>query len=134
MGTTTFKNAKVGDRVWLLTDMNWHKITSITLDIKYPITLDNKQSFTYGGNRFDIEKQALFWDEVEIVAPEKPLPELEINARVIVWNDENIKYHRHFSHFDKKGNMVCFDKGKTSWTSSKNGVIPWKNWVVTDEF
>ena len=74
---TTFEDAKVGDEVF---DINhgWCKIISIHPNSNYPINVQYNlfnKTFSYKGKSFDKQMtQELFWDEVTIIAPEKPLP------------------------------------------------------------
>lgn len=42
-----------------------------------------------------------------------------VDKCIIVWNEENSKYKRHFSHFDKDGVCWVFKKGRTSFTSTQ---------------
>lgn len=77
--TTTFENAQVGDRVWDVR-LGWGVITGIVQHGRYPLLVqfgntDNRVgTFTTEG-RFNVEDvgRTLFWDVVEIVAPEQPM-------------------------------------------------------------
>ena len=75
--------------------------------------------------------QTLFWDEVVIEAPEKPLPDLEVDAKVIVWDNGRDRFSRHFSHFSKDGVLHTFSHGKTSFTGAGH-TTPWDNWELAE--
>lgn len=76
MKTTTFKNAKPGDRVWDILK-GWGTITSISAKSDYSIEVmfsyNNVVAYTVEGKSFisDINS-SLFWAEVKIEAPEEP--------------------------------------------------------------
>lgn len=74
--TTTFENARVGDRVWCSIN-GWGIVSLIDKGSNYPIEVyfDNGQddSYTFCGNAFVHSVwRTLFWDEVEIIAPPQP--------------------------------------------------------------
>ena len=131
-----FSNAKVGDKAWSV-QSGWGIIYNIDKDRNYPIKFRSYTncvfSFTYGGFniRSDINP-TLFWNEFPI--PEsaftKPLPQLKVDSKVIVWNDERFKFRRHFSHF-KDGIIYCFCDGTSSWNNT--GASDWNNWELVDE-
>ena len=129
--TTTFETASIGDRVWSL-ERGWGKIRSLGEEVTYPIGVEFPDEYplcyTLGGKRLITHgRQTLFWDEVEIEAPTKPLPKLAKDACLEVWSPLNptITFNRHFSHFEG-GVVYCFENGGTSWTTSKT--IPWYHW------
>jgi hypothetical protein len=112
--TTTFETAKVGDRVWGIEDRKWHMFTA-----------DGKFSAKVC--------QTLFWDEIPIVAPTKPLPKLEVDTKVLVWNIEGkAKQKRYFSHFDENGIIYCFADGRTRWSKYDELPVEWENWELAD--
>lgn len=139
MKTTTFETAKVGDEVWDIRQ-GWGKIRSICKDPDnlYPVNVEFpslvREEYTVDGmiHRLDIN-QSLFWSEVKIEAPQKPLPKLEVDTKVIVWNRGVGKTKRHFSHFTSEGKIACFDYGKTSWTiqNTKN-TTEWNMWELAE--
>lgn len=136
-----FKNAKiVGSRVWSIID-GWGTIISSKQEenINYSIEVDfdNGTSLFFNSDgrlaKSDINP-TIFWNEFKI--PEKaftePLPKLEVDTKVIVWDTEfGKKYKRYFSHFDEEGRIYCFDGGSTSW--NEEGVVRWKHWEIYDE-
>lgn len=133
--STTFETASIGDRVWSLT-LGWGTIAHTLYEDEqfYPIMVEldsgERESFTKEGLLYTHHiHQTLFWDEVEIKAPTKPLPKLNKDDCVEVWNantvDPTITYKRHFSHFED-GSIFCFRDGGTSWTRTQtNG---WNRW------
>ncbi len=79
--TTTFETAKAGDKVWASV-CGWGTIQEIG-DSEYPIVVyyDNDalecDTYTVDGLMFkNGGLQVLFWDEIKIKAPQKPLPEV----------------------------------------------------------
>ena len=85
-----FRSAKAGDKVYS-EEYGWGKISSIctsnftTYTMVYPICVDfkdKKETFTIDGKISPmVEYQSLFWDEVETKAPEKQLPDLEVDTK-----------------------------------------------------
>ena len=132
-----FKDAKIGDRVFDYTLQEWGEIISIGNLSPYTILVSFKnnkvRSYTIQGTRDTNKLPTLFWDEVkQIIPPEKPLPKIEIDTRVLVWdNNEVYKHRRYFSNFDSHGNINCFACGKTSW-SSEGKTTPWKHWKLAE--
>ena len=131
---TTFENAKVGDRVYHY-KYGWSTITNIKKESNYPITIDYDFSFTYAGFADKSDKnRTLFWDEVIITPPGKPLPKLEVDTKVLVWDSEKkVKLHRHFSHFEKNGKIVTFAEGRTSWSQGDKSVVDWEYWELAKD-
>jgi len=59
----------------------------------------------------------------------KTLPDLEVDARVLVWNLPQNKVKRHFSHFDEDGCICVFDHGMSSFTAKGYTACPhWELW------
>lgn len=71
-----FKNAEVGDKVWSV-GHGWGKITHIDNDDTYPLKVKfdgDSATYTLEGKFYkDDLNPTLFWDEVKIVPPPKPL-------------------------------------------------------------
>ena len=128
---TTFEAAKVGDSVWCLYFEEWSTITDINMECKYPIQTD-LNSYTIDG-RMNIKRgRTLFWDEVTITTPEKPLPKLEVDTKVLVWDNigrDILK--RYFSHFDKDGTINVFANGTTSWNYKVT--VPYSYWELAKD-
>jgi hypothetical protein len=137
----TFENARVGDRVWSVIH-RWGRITKIDSDEDYPIEV-----------KFDFEEQivrnydhygkyvkrdpnpSLYWDEIKFKVPKKPLPDLEVDTKVIVWDDgddDDDRHKRYFSHFNEDGKICCFLDGTTSWTAEEQ-VTSWDYWELAEK-
>lgn len=133
--TTTFENAKVGDRVWCLYYNKWLTITDINMEYKYPIQTD-LNSYTIDG-RINMESRGrlLFWNEVVITPPPKPLPRLEVDTKVLVWDTSHTeKTKAYFSHFDKHGKAVTFRYGRTSWSRNNDETLfTWQHWELAKD-
>lgn len=136
----TFSDAKVGDRVWSITN-GWGVVKERrSSHYQYPLNIGFEggscRLYTLWG-RLHIEDQnpTLFWDEVKLGTPEKPLPQLEVDAKVLVWGPDGRKRNRHFSHFDDEGRMFAFSNGQSSFTnegSLENGVTAWDKWELVE--
>lgn len=134
MSKAMFANVKVGDKVWDIR-MGWGVVDELELDSYYPISVD----FTHVGDTYTLEgfhrdtdvNPSLFWDEIEIKAPPAPLPKLEMDTKVVVWQDDGSKVSRHFSHFGKDGVLHAFVGGLTSFTS-KGSTTAWGNWELAE--
>lgn len=132
--TTTFETAKIGDKVWC-SKLGWGEIRNTSRSESYPLYVrfqsGNYEAYTLDGffDKDDVSR-SLFWDEVKFEAPKKPLPNLEVDAKVIVWNSTTIRLNRHFSHFSPLGNIVCFVNGMSSWTSEHTS--EWDNWELVE--
>lgn len=135
--TTTFESAVMGDDVWDI-QHGWGTIYAVNPNDDFPIkvTFDNfDESYRYSGQAWAwigsrTLSQTLFWDRVVIEAPVKPTPDLEVDTKVLVWNNPNIKNRRHFSHF-KHGRIYTFDDGSTSFTNPDGeSVTGWRNWEL----
>ena len=134
--TTTFETARIGDKVWSV-ERGWGVIRSLDGGEEYPIKVEFQNGrtpyYTLGGKRLTTqENQTLFWDEVKIVAPQKPLPNLDVDAKVLVWTDPSKKHRRHFSHFN--GDRICtFDGGATSFSMlHRNSITSWPYWELAE--
>lgn len=132
MTTTTFEDAKIGDKAWCMRT-GWGEIREVGSTDRYSIAVyfPNAEYKWYTVDGFyddDDVTQSLFWDEVVIEAPKKPLPTLQVDEKVLVWLDGSInKYCRHFSHFENN-KIHVFDKGLSSWTG--NFTSPWDHFEV----
>lgn len=131
--TTTFETAKVGDKVWCVR-RGWGVIRDVVGGVLFPIhvVFPNKKFSSYtldGLVNFGDTYQTLFWDEIAIEAPAKPMPDLPVDAKVLVWDRPEMKLKMHFSHF-KDGHIVTFKDGKTSFTTY--AVACWPNWELAE--
>ena len=133
----TFTDAKAGDRVWSITE-GWGVIRERREPLyQYPLTVDfengSYRAYTLWGRLYISDlNPTLFWDEVKTETPEKPLPQLGVDAKVIVWKDPARKYRRHFSHFSG-GNICTFDAGATSFSKlHRNSITCWPHWELSE--
>ena len=86
-----FSNAKVGDRVWGFTK-GWATIINTEYGgdgCIYPILVrysnGDNECYTRCGKLYEDDiYQSLFWDEIKFDIPKKPLPKLEVDAKVLV--------------------------------------------------
>jgi hypothetical protein len=103
MKTTTFENAKPGDRVWDIRK-GWGTIDKLNPHSTYSIIvnfdLDKQGEFTYtvkGKSFMSDVNQSLFWDELKIEAPEQPPRTKLINGvevpDISFYPDLNEKYY-----------------------------------------
>ena len=124
---------KVGDRVWGV-QYGWGAVTEIATNSSYPIAVyGHGHNYTPEGKKYTMESYpTLFWQEVVIPTEAfiKPLPQLEVDTKVIVWG-EGSKHKRHFSHFLGNGKICCFNDGATSWASKF--INEWDNWELYEE-
>ena len=129
---TTFETAKVGDKVFHY-KYGWKTISHIKEESSYPIIVDYDFSYTYNGfaEKTDLNP-SIFWDEVVITPPEKPLPKLEVDTKVLVWDSEShIKHKRYFSHFDSNSTIHVFNNGATSWNNTQT--VEYRNWELAKD-
>ena len=136
-GDKMFKDAQVGDKVYDYYLQEWGTIKEITSSSEYPIlvTFDDNtgDNYTYEGKRYSYVASTLFWDKPDpIIPPKKPLPSLEIDTKVLVWDSKGEpKRRRYFSNFNENGKIRCFALGNTSWTTED--VTTWKYWELWNE-
>jgi len=131
---------KIGDRVFSYTLQRWgiveeeEKTYTPNIVVVRFDGLKDIRIYTEDGRLFDEDKAPdLFYNEVKIRPPLKPLPDLNVDDRVIVWNDPNFKYARHFAGWEN-GMITCFHYGKTSWTAAHvEGSCTWENWEIVKE-
>lgn len=134
----TFKDSKVGDKVWSFR-MGYGVIIKIRKGVDFPVIVEFvdgiRESFTYDG-RYDFKdlNPELFHSEVKFEVPPKPLPELKVDTKVLVWDGGDCeKQRRHFSHF-VDGAIVCFPEGLTSFTTnSSRDAVHWHNFEVVED-
>ena len=133
---TTFETAKVDDKVFDIKH-GWGFISKVFLKNMRPITVQFSKydrSYMFNGKYSETDRnQVLFWDEVIITPPPKPLPKLEVDTKVLVWDFEEDKYkiRGHFSHFNKYGSIFIFANGTTSWSSSST--VGYRNWKLAKD-
>ena len=133
-----FEHAKVGDQVWSYTN-GYGIIIKITGgDFPINVRFDDGRGqnyFTIDGKRFKTdENPILFWDKIEFEIPEKTLPNIETDTKVLVWdNIGDTKEKRHFKKFSEYGTIFCFPDGKTSWSCKYNNEEEWNFWELAEE-
>lgn len=129
MVTLHGKEVKVGDTVWSIQE-GYEKVTAIDSPncISSLIIKTKNHWFTEEGKYFvNAKYPSLFWKE-QVLDLSKPLPKLEVDDKVIVWDDEGTKYNRHFSHF--QGNYICcFASGATFYSGCRS-TTAWQNYEV----
>lgn len=65
--------------------------------------------------------------------PQKSLPDLEVDTKVLVWTDPSKKYRRHFSHFSRDGHINTYDSGATSFSKlHRNSITCWPHWELVE--
>jgi hypothetical protein len=74
--STTFENARVGDRVWSVR-YGHATITALHIDPDYPVVVKfdkqiNFKTYTIQGKETERELQTLFWQEIKFEVPEQP--------------------------------------------------------------
>jgi len=128
-----FKNYKVGDKVWKY-GVGWIEITEINNDSIYQIICSDGNTYSIEGEyRISDSLPSIFPNEFQIPKEAfiKPLPKLEVDTKVLVWDDNSPKVKRYFSHFSKDGKIVCFTGGATSWSANGAAYIHlWDNWEL----
>jgi len=124
------KNIEIGDSVWSIRN-GWVFVANVWKRKDYVITTSDGYTYTQNGNFYEEDSSpSLFWKE-QLVDLSKPLPNLKVNQKVIVWDDNSTKYYRHFYDFEDNGNIVTFKDGTTSWSST--GVRSWENYEVLED-
>lgn len=130
-----FKDAKVGDRVWSQTQ-GWGKIVEFKTSGAYPIIVifDNEINISYtleGKISLHDLHPSLFWGEIKFDIPPKPVPNLPLDTKVLVWRyPGDYKHKRYFSH-SEDGVVYCFANGGTSWSTGET--TPWDNWELAEK-
>jgi hypothetical protein len=121
---------EVGDKVWSV-QYGFEVVNEIVVTSDYPISVAGNM-YTREGKNYTIDLYpSLFWQEV-VIPPEaciKPLPQLEVDTKVLVWG-EGPKHKRYFSHFDN-GKICCFNDGSTSWAYKCTN--EWANWELYND-
>jgi hypothetical protein len=125
---------KVGDKVFD-TRYGWSEVVALCKTSPHNIITNIDCYTTDGKYSIDNKLPSLFWNEFEIPkeAFTKPVLDLKIDTKVLVWNDGHIKERRYFSHFDKYGNICCFNSGATGWATKNSATTTWNNWELFEE-
>lgn len=81
--TTTFENARVGDKVYCLMS-GWGKMSGIRDEEDYPLIVSflcEAKTYTVDGKTCKTDcMPTLYWDKPEIIAPEQPKRTINING------------------------------------------------------
>lgn len=127
-----FEDVQVGDYVWD-SRKGWGVVDELVHSSHFPIRVDfghDYDSYTLDGfYSIDDVHPSLFWGEIELKAPPAPMPELEVDTEVVVWQDDGSKVRRHFSHFSEDWVLHAFVGGQTSFTGGGK-TTAWDNWVI----
>jgi len=128
---------KLKDRVIDILNGWWGNVVDIKDGEKYPIlvSFDNgvNTSYTKDGRLSLFDKRSrLFFDDIPpFVAPprpKKPLPALKVDTKVIVWEEDGVKFPRFFKGW-RGDKCLCFANGQNSF--STNGFdTDWKYWKI----
>lgn len=136
--TTTFEDAKVGDRVYSLVVGRFLEIVDINRHSNYPIRLAGNYACTYSGRHYCAGgDQTYFWGKPDIIAPNKPLIIPPVDTLVEVENTQTVRSVKRYSagRLAPDGiSLLCWSEGRTSITaSSEYDTTPWKVWRVAGE-
>ena len=133
-----FKDAKVGDKVWDVR-RGWGEITNTKYIHDYPIEVifPDSEYVTYsieGKELLDDINPSIYWDELRIIPPKKPLPDLPVDTKVLVWDEGgNSKIRAHFHSFSEDGRIVTYSNGSSSFTGDSRVKCLWRNWELYEE-
>lgn len=132
MNNETFKDVKIGDKLWSFKS-GWGQVIDTNYSNTYPLQLqfqDGDNSFSLDGkdNESDLLPD-LYYDEIKFEIPKKPLPKLAVDTKVLVGSNKTKGY---FSHFNDEGKLCAFYNGKTSWTAN-GGTSYWDTWELADD-
>ena len=129
----------VGDRVYSYYRQDWGTVESKALiSCKYYIKFDGAPStersiYNFDGSCDYNKSRDLFYDIPTFIIPKKPLPKLEVDTKVFVWNRPNdSKTKRHFHSFNQDGKCLTYPGGSTSWTYTNNELVAWDNWELVN--
>lgn len=133
-----FKGYTVGDKVWNFEEKSWANIVEVRGNSDYPIRLEDGTIYTSDGKiHLSLPIASIFPNEWKIPdeAFVKPLPKLEIDTKVLVWNyneQKELAHKEYFSHFREDGRLYTFQNGRTSWTGEHYPTIGWGNYEVVE--
>ena len=136
-----FRRAKVGDKVWSLT-RGWGTIIIVEdhgQSSDYPIHVRFDKGctncYTVCGKFYTHDiNPTLFWDEIKLEIPKKPLPELEVDTKVLVWNNGDTKFRRHFHSFIEDGRIRTWINTASSFTADNDDCYTlWNNWELYED-
>jgi len=130
--TVDFSDYKVGDRVWDLWLREWKTISK---RIDSTLYFGDATCCAVDGLHYTAARHPRYYPnsfEIPNSAFERPLPELEVDAKVWVRNasDYGEWLARHFSRWHE-GFMYCWESGRTSH-SQTTGDSKWHYYSLTD--
>lgn len=128
--TTTFENAKVGDRVYSLVHDKFFVITRIDTECMLQMTITDGMThryFDYNGSHGHATPQLYFWDNPTIIAPERPQQAPAVDTLVEVRDGYESWIKRYSAGSFDNGRLVCWAIGCTSHTAN-NDTLAWKEW------
>lgn len=144
---TTFENVQLLDKVFNI-GLGWGTVIQYTVKNGKTSTFwvvfkesGQEVHFTASGNvitnSFIASNQTLFWDEVKIVAPVRPVPKPvapPVDTLVTVWIYPDCKCKRYSTgKFAPDGRLLVFNDGATSKSASApTKVFAADNWEVAD--
>ena len=137
-----FSKAKVGDRVFSVR-RGWGTIERVEpncpFELIYGCVTDADDCvfwFTVNGKegRSDL-LPSVFWGEPKFEIPERPIPELEVDTKVLVRMSEDDPWvNRYFHSFDEEGKLCTWAGGSTKYSAANpNYFISWNFWKLYDE-
>lgn len=136
-----FSKAVDGDRVfcirkgWGTIESNHHNgTTAYPVRVNFDVGGEVVGYTTSGKYISDDMFQSLFWNEVSFKIPEKPVPKLAVDTKLLVWNkDSKNKLPRYFSRYDEFGRVCAFRGGMDSWSDGgKFNDICWPHWDLVE--
>ena len=133
-----FSNAKVGDKVFDI--LYWDGEICDIDNSQYPLCIKFENNiilwFQSNGKKYlDHLMPTLYHNKFDIQIPEEaykqPLPDIEVDTPMLVWQSENSeRFKRYFKEFDKDGKVRCFAYGQTSFTSDNGFCNAWINYEI----
>lgn len=132
-----FTKLPISTKVWSMNG-GWGKIVSINTDRVYSIQVmfDYEYiTFTSDGRQYTCSAApTLFLNKFKIPdeAYRPPRPDLKVDDKVIVWDDESRKHHRHFKRWTEDGKIECFGGGETSWSNDRGGSSSWNYYAIPE--
>ncbi len=131
-----FKDYKAGDKVWSIIK-GWETIVEIGVLNEYPIKT-GCEAYTMSGKRYESDIiPTIYPNKFKIVIPpetyQKPLPEIAVDTKVIVWGDDKVMRKRHFAGFNVKDRIMTYAVGTTSFTGGMCAMETWDNYKIYKE-
>lgn len=130
-----FSNAKVGDVVYS-PNFGKGKITRLNVIGFHPLFVEFEHlgmEYTSQGKlpNYDIYP-SLFWQPIPIPteAYVRPLPKLEVDTLVWVWDKDKTKKRLSFFERFEDGKIVCFPNGTNSAYPNNSASKYWSNWEL----